>query len=65
MGIETQVVSRKTAVDRPAFEHKLGEVLDAHTPDLVVLAGFMRVLSGPFVERYAGRMTENSSLTVR
>lgn len=30
--------------------------MDTHTPDLVVLAGFMRVLSAPFVERYAGRM---------
>jgi phosphoribosylglycinamide formyltransferase-1 len=56
MGIETHVVSWKSAVDRPAFELALGEVINTHTPDLVVLAGFMRVLSGPFVERYAGRM---------
>ena len=56
MGIETHVVSRKAAVDRETFEHKLGEVVDNSTPDLVVLAGFMRVLSGPFVERYAGRI---------
>jgi phosphoribosylglycinamide formyltransferase-1 len=56
MGLETQVVSWKTAVDRAAFELALGQVIDTHTPDLVVLAGFMRVLSGPFVERYAGRM---------
>jgi len=56
MGLETQVVSWKTAVDRAAFELALGQAIDIHTPDLVVLAGFMRVLSGPFVERYAGRM---------
>jgi phosphoribosylglycinamide formyltransferase-1 len=56
MGLETQVVSWKTAVDRAAFELALGQVIDTHSPDLVVLAGFMRVLSGPFVERYAGRM---------
>lgn len=56
MGIEAHVVLRKSAVDREAFEHALGEVVDTHTPDLVVLAGFMRVLSGAFVERYAGRM---------
>jgi phosphoribosylglycinamide formyltransferase 1 len=56
MGIETQVVSRKSALDREAFERSLAEAVDIHTPDLVVLAGFMRVLSGPFVERYAGRM---------
>jgi phosphoribosylglycinamide formyltransferase 1 len=56
MGIETRVVSRKSAVTRDVFESALGEAVDTHTPDLVVLAGFMRVLSGPFVERYAGRM---------
>ena len=56
MGLETQVVSWKSAVDRAAFELALGQVIDTYTPDLVVLAGFMRVLSGPFVERYAGRM---------
>jgi phosphoribosylglycinamide formyltransferase 1 len=54
--LETHVVSWKAAADRAAFERALGQSIDAHNPDLVVLAGFMRVLSGPFVERYAGRM---------
>jgi phosphoribosylglycinamide formyltransferase 1 len=56
MGLETRVVPRKSAVDRAAFELELGQAIDSHSPDLVVLAGFMLVLSGPFVERYAGRM---------
>jgi phosphoribosylglycinamide formyltransferase-1 len=56
LGLATQVVSRRAAADRAAFELVLGQCIDAHHPDLVVLAGFMRVLSGPFVERYAGRM---------
>jgi phosphoribosylglycinamide formyltransferase 1 len=56
LGIETHVVSWKGAADRAAFELALGQLIDAYRPDLVVLAGFMRVLSGPFVERYAGRM---------
>jgi phosphoribosylglycinamide formyltransferase 1 len=56
LGIRTHVVSWKAAADRAAFELALGECIDAHSPDLVVLAGFMRVLSGPFVERYAGSM---------
>jgi phosphoribosylglycinamide formyltransferase-1 len=56
LGIETRVVSWKSAADRAAFELTLGQCIDAYSPDLVVLAGFMRVLSGPFVERYAGRM---------
>jgi len=54
--LETDVVSWKAAADRAAFELALGQSIDAHNPGLVVLAGFMRVLSGPFVERYAGRM---------
>jgi phosphoribosylglycinamide formyltransferase-1 len=56
LGIDTHVVSWKSAADRAAFELALGRCLDAYNPDLVVLAGFMRVLSAPFVERYAGRM---------
>lgn len=56
LGIETHVVSWKSAADRAAFELTLGQCIDTCNPHLVVLAGFMRVLSGPFVERYAGRM---------
>ena len=55
LGIETQVVPYK-GVDRPTFEHALSEAIDAHSADLVVLAGFMRVLTETFVRRYAGRM---------
>jgi phosphoribosylglycinamide formyltransferase-1 len=56
LGIETHVVSWKAAADRASFELTLGQCINAYSPDVVVLAGFMRVLSGPFVERYAGRM---------
>jgi phosphoribosylglycinamide formyltransferase-1 len=56
MGLETHVVSWKSAADRATFELALGRCIDTYSPDLVVLAGFMRVLSGAFVERYAGRM---------
>jgi phosphoribosylglycinamide formyltransferase-1 len=56
LGIETHIVSWKSAADRATFELALGQCIDTHSPDLVVLAGFMRVLSGPFVERYSGRM---------
>jgi phosphoribosylglycinamide formyltransferase 1 len=42
--------------DRRAFEVALAEVLDAAQPDILCLAGFMRILSPWFVERYAGRM---------
>ena len=55
MGIQTQVV-RSSKTDRETFESELTATLDAHAPDLVVLAGFMRVLTEPFVRRYSGRM---------
>jgi phosphoribosylglycinamide formyltransferase-1 len=42
--------------DRPAWEDCLAEGLSRHRPDLVVLAGFMRVLSGRFLARWPGRI---------
>ncbi|MCG1041527.1 phosphoribosylglycinamide formyltransferase [Mycetohabitans sp. B8] len=55
-GIATAVVDHTQFDGRDAFDAALAQVLDAHEPDLVVLAGFMRVLTPAFVERYAGRM---------
>jgi phosphoribosylglycinamide formyltransferase 1 len=55
LGIETHVVPSK-GTERGAFELSLGRCVDNYVPDVIVLAGFMRVLSGAFVERYAGRM---------
>ncbi|HEY0341246.1 MAG TPA: phosphoribosylglycinamide formyltransferase [Steroidobacteraceae bacterium] len=56
LGIETLTVPWPGAGDREGFEHALGEALDARRPQLIVLAGFMRILSPRFVARYAGRM---------
>jgi len=56
LGVQTHVVPWKATADRSVFELALGRHIDSHRAELVVLAGFMRVLSGPFVERYAGRM---------
>ena len=42
--------------DRAAFEQALASAIDASQPDLIILAGFMRVLSAGFVARYAGRL---------
>lgn len=55
-GIATAVVDHAQFDGREAFDAALAQVLDAHAPDLVVLAGFMRVLTPAFVERYAARM---------
>jgi len=55
-GIATAVVDHRAHADRAAFDEALAEAIDAFAPDLVVLAGFMRILSVQFVNRYAGRM---------
>jgi phosphoribosylglycinamide formyltransferase 1 len=56
LGIEALTVTWQGAAQREAFERALGEALDAHRPDLILLAGFMRILSPQFARRYAGRM---------
>jgi phosphoribosylglycinamide formyltransferase-1 len=55
-GIATAVVDHRAHADRAAFDTALAEAIDAFAPDLVVLAGFMRILSAEFVNRYAARM---------
>lgn len=55
-GIPTAVVANKEFASRAAFDAALQDTIDAFAPDLVVLAGFMRILTAPFVEHYAGRM---------
>jgi phosphoribosylglycinamide formyltransferase-1 len=55
-GIPTAVVPSKEFASRDAFDAELRKAIDAYVPDLVVLAGFMRILTAPFVEHYAGRM---------
>jgi phosphoribosylglycinamide formyltransferase-1 len=55
-GIATAVVDHRAHADRAAFDAALAEAINAFAPDLVVLAGFMRILSAEFVNRYAGRM---------
>ena len=55
-GIATAVVANKDYASREQFDAALQAVVDGFAPDLVVLAGFMRILTAPFVEHYAGRM---------
>ena len=57
MGIATALVDhRRFGADRAGFEAALAQVLDAARPDILCLAGFMRVLTEGFVGRFAGRM---------
>lgn len=55
-GIATEVVVSKDFPSREAFDAQLQATIDRFAPDLVVLAGFMRILTPGFVEHYAGRM---------
>jgi len=55
-GIATAVVDHRQFPDRDSFDAALAREIDGFAPDLVVLAGFMRVLTPGFVDRYAGRM---------
>jgi phosphoribosylglycinamide formyltransferase 1 len=55
-GIPTAVVDYLDFPERDAFDAALAAAIDRYEPDLVVLAGFMRVLTSAFVERYVGRL---------
>jgi phosphoribosylglycinamide formyltransferase-1 len=55
-GIASSVVDHREFATREAFDTALARIIDGFEPDLIVLAGFTRVLTDGFVEHYAGRM---------
>jgi phosphoribosylglycinamide formyltransferase 1 len=55
-GLTTQVLDHKAFANREAFDAALMAEIDRHAPALVVLAGFMRILTPGFVAHYAGRL---------
>ena len=55
-GIATAVVPHRDYATREAFDAALAQAVDSFHPDLVALAGFMRMLTAGFVQRYQGRM---------
>lgn len=55
-GIAAQVVEHADFASREDFDATLARTIDAHAPSLVVLAGFMRILTPGFVAHYAGRL---------
>ena len=55
-GITTHYINHKAFAGREAFDARLAECIDEFAPDLVVLAGFMRILSDGFVRHYEGRL---------
>ena len=55
-GLATVALDHRQQASREAFDTALADAVDAFAPDLVVLAGFMRILGDAFVQRYAGRL---------
>lgn len=55
-GIKTVTIDHKAYASRAAFDEAMAAEIDTHAPDLVVLAGFMRVLTEGFVTHYVGRL---------
>ena len=55
-GIATAVIAHRDYATRDAFDEALAQAIDGFRPDLVALAGFMRILTDSFVLRYQGRM---------
>ncbi|MEY4653678.1 MAG: 5 -phosphoribosylglycinamide transformylase [Pseudomonadota bacterium] len=56
LGLPAEVLDHQPFTDREAFDAELARAIDRHDPALVVLAGFMRILTPAFVGRYAGRL---------
>ena len=55
-GVDTEVVSHARFAERAAFDAALGDAVASREPDLVVLAGFMRILGNGFLERFPNRL---------
>ena len=55
-GIPAQVVDHKAYPTRDAFDAAMAEAVSAHSPDLVLLAGFMRIFTPGFIERFPRRI---------
>ena len=55
-GIATAVVDHRAHASREDFDAALAEAIEAHAPDVVALAGFMRILGPAFVRRFEGRL---------
>jgi phosphoribosylglycinamide formyltransferase-1 len=55
-GIPAECLPVQRGAERVVYDHALADLLDRHAPALIVLAGFMRVLTGDFVTRFTGRM---------
>ena len=55
-GIETKAIDHKAYESRDSFDRALAEAIDSYRPDVLVLAGFMRILTETFVAKFLGKM---------
>ena len=55
-GVPTRVLRPRDYPDRPAYDAALADAIAAESPDIVALAGFMRILDAAFVQRFAGKL---------
>ena len=55
-GVPSQVLAHTQFATRDAFDAALADAIEQHRPDIVALAGFMRVLGGAFIERFHGKL---------
>jgi len=55
-GIPTVVLDHKQFIDRQSFDQSLAQIIDSFTPDLIILAGFMRILSDAFVTHFSNKL---------
>jgi len=56
LGVPAEALAPNEEADRAAYDRLLSRAISVYSPSLVVLAGFMRILSAPFVHDFAGRM---------
>ncbi len=56
LGVAARALPRKKGIECTDYDHSLAAAIAEHSPSLVVLAGFMRILSAQFVERFADRI---------
>ncbi len=56
LGVKTAVIDRKQYADKPVFECAIMRAVDSEKPDFILLAGFMRILSPEFVQKYSDRI---------
>jgi phosphoribosylglycinamide formyltransferase-1 len=56
LGIPAQAIQPPAGIPRADADRAMAAAIDAHAPSLIVLAGYMRILSAPFVAHYAGRI---------